>query len=34
MRHFTSVKDITDLRRALDVAFDVKQNPFGYQRTG
>ena len=34
MRHFTSVKDITDLSRALDVAFDVKQNPFGYQHLG
>ncbi|HSM48072.1 MAG TPA: N-acetylornithine carbamoyltransferase [Draconibacterium sp.] len=34
MRHFTSVKDIPDLRQALDVAFDVKQNPYGYQHLG
>ncbi len=34
MRHFTSVKDIPDLRQALDVAFDVKRNPFGYQHLG
>lgn len=34
MRHFTSVKDIPDLRQALGTAFDIKQNPFGYQHLG
>jgi N-succinyl-L-ornithine transcarbamylase len=34
MKHFTSVKDIPDLYQALDVAFDVKENPFGYQHLG
>ena len=34
MRHFTSIKDISDLNRALKVAFDVKKNPFGYQHLG
>ena len=34
MKHFTSVKDITDLRHALDVAFDVKKNPFAYRNLG
>jgi N-succinyl-L-ornithine transcarbamylase len=34
MRHFTSVNDINDLRKALDVAFDVKKNPFAYSHLG
>jgi N-succinyl-L-ornithine transcarbamylase len=34
MRHFTSVTDIDDLRVALDVAFDVKKNPFSYSHLG
>ncbi len=34
MRHFTSVNDIKDLRNALDVAFDVKKNPFAYSHLG
>jgi len=34
MRHFTSVNDIPDLKKALDVAFDVKRNPFAYSHLG
>ena len=34
MRHFTSVNDIKDLKKALDVAFDVKKNPFAYSHLG
>jgi len=34
MKHFTSVKDIANLRQALDVAFDVKKNPFGHKHLG
>jgi N-succinyl-L-ornithine transcarbamylase len=34
MRHFTSVNDIPDLRKALDVAFDVRKNPFAYSHLG
>jgi N-succinyl-L-ornithine transcarbamylase len=34
MRHFTSVNDIKDLRNALEVAFDVKKNPFAYSHLG
>jgi N-succinyl-L-ornithine transcarbamylase len=34
MRHFTSVNDIPDLQAALDVAFDVKKNPFAYTGLG
>ncbi len=34
MRHFTSVHDIPDLKKALDVAFDVKKNPFAYGHLG
>jgi N-succinyl-L-ornithine transcarbamylase len=34
MRHYTSVHDIPDLKKALDVAFDVKRNPFAYQHLG
>jgi N-succinyl-L-ornithine transcarbamylase len=34
MRHFTSVNDISDLKKALEVAKDVKKNPFAYQHLG
>lgn len=34
MRHFTSVNDIPDLKKALDVASDVKRNPFSYSHLG
>jgi N-succinyl-L-ornithine transcarbamylase len=34
MRHFTSVNDIPDLKKALEVAFDVKKNPFAYSHLG
>lgn len=34
MRHFTSVNDIPDLRKALEVAFDVRKNPFAYSHLG
>jgi len=34
MRHFTSVNDLPDLKSALETAFEVKKNPFGYQDLG
>ncbi|NQU88066.1 MAG: N-acetylornithine carbamoyltransferase [Mariniphaga sp.] len=34
MRHFTSVKDIGDLNQAVEVALDVKKNPFAYSHLG
>jgi N-succinyl-L-ornithine transcarbamylase len=34
MRHFTSVNDVPDLKKALDVAFDVKRNPYAYTHLG
>jgi N-succinyl-L-ornithine transcarbamylase len=34
MRHFTSVNDVPDLKKALEVAFDVKKNPFSYSHIG
>ncbi len=34
MRHFTSIKDLPDLKRALETAFDVKKNPFSYSHLG
>jgi N-succinyl-L-ornithine transcarbamylase len=34
MRHFTSVNDIKDLKNALEVAFEVKKNPFAYSHLG
>lgn len=34
MRHFTSVHDIPDLKKALDIAFDIKKNPFAYSHLG
>ncbi|MGB4078176.1 MAG: N-acetylornithine carbamoyltransferase [Prolixibacteraceae bacterium] len=34
MRHFTSVNDIPDLKKALETAFDVKSNPTAYAHLG
>ena len=34
MKNFISVKDIPNLRYALDVAFDLKKNPYSYQHLG
>lgn len=34
MRHFTSVKDIPSIQKALEVAFEVKKNPYGFQHMG
>lgn len=34
MRHFTSVNDIPDLKQALDVAFEVRKNPFAFSHLG
>ncbi len=34
MRHFTSVKDIPNIQKALEVAFEVKKNPYGFQHLG
>lgn len=34
MRHFTSVNDIPDLKKALDVAFEVRKNPFAFSHLG
>jgi len=34
MRHFTSVNDIPDLKKALETAFDVKSNPSAYAHLG
>jgi N-succinyl-L-ornithine transcarbamylase len=34
MRHFTSVKDIPDIKEALKVASDVKKNPFAFSHLG
>ncbi|MBN2773783.1 MAG: acetylornithine carbamoyltransferase, partial [Prolixibacteraceae bacterium] len=34
MRHFTSVKDIGNLNKAVEVALDVKRNPFAYKHLG
>ncbi|HKL32480.1 MAG TPA: N-acetylornithine carbamoyltransferase [Tangfeifania sp.] len=34
MKHFTSVKDIPDLKKAVEIAFDVKRNKFAYQHLG
>ena len=34
MKHFTSVKDIPDLKKAVEFALDVKQNKFAYQHLG
>lgn len=34
MRHFTSVIDLPDLKKALELAFDVKRNPYAYTHLG
>ncbi len=34
MKHFTSVKDIPDLRKAVESALDIKKNRFAYQHLG
>ena len=34
MKKFTSVKDIPDLKKAVEIAFDVKKNKFAYQSFG
>jgi N-succinyl-L-ornithine transcarbamylase len=34
MKHFTSVKDIPDLKKAVEIAFEVKKNKFSYQHLG
>jgi N-succinyl-L-ornithine transcarbamylase len=34
MRQFTSVYDLPNLKLALDIAFEVKKNPFGHQHLG
>ena len=34
MKNFTSVKDIPDLKKAIEIAFDVKKNKFAYQHLG
>jgi len=34
MRHFTSVNDLPDLKKALEAAFEVKQNPYAYMHLG
>ncbi|MCX6222094.1 MAG: N-acetylornithine carbamoyltransferase [Bacteroidia bacterium] len=34
MRHFTSVYDIPDLKAAVDMAREIKKNPYGYQYLG
>jgi len=34
MKKFTSVKDIPDLKKAVEIAFDVKRNKFAYQHLG
>ncbi|MBQ0025165.1 MAG: acetylornithine carbamoyltransferase [Bacteroidales bacterium] len=34
MRHFTSIKQIGDLQKAMDLAFEVKKNPFADQHLG
>jgi N-succinyl-L-ornithine transcarbamylase len=34
MRHFISVKDIPDLKQAVKIASDLKQNPYGFSHLG
>ena len=34
MKHFTSVKDVGSLSQALELALEVKKNPFGYKDLG
>ena len=34
MKHFTSVYDIPDLKKAVEMAREIKKNPYGYQHLG
>ncbi|MEK7719463.1 MAG: N-acetylornithine carbamoyltransferase [Bacteroidota bacterium] len=34
MKHFTSVYDIPDLKEAVEMAREIKKNPYGYQHLG
>lgn len=34
MKKFTSVKDIPSIEKALETAYEVKKNPFGFQHLG
>jgi N-succinyl-L-ornithine transcarbamylase len=34
MKNYTSVKDIPGIKKALETAFEVKKNPFGFQHLG
>ncbi len=34
MKNYTSVKDIPSIEKALETAFEVKKNPFGFQHLG
>jgi hypothetical protein len=34
MRHFTSVYDFPDLDKAVQTAFEVKKNPYGFKHLG
>ena len=34
MKNFISVKDIPGIKEALEVAFEVKKNPYGFQHLG
>jgi N-succinyl-L-ornithine transcarbamylase len=34
MKHFTSVKDIPDLKKAVETALEIKKNRFGYKNLG
>src|SRR5680860_294990 len=34
MKNYTSVKDIPSIKEAIQIAFEVKKNPFGYQHLG
>jgi len=34
MKKFTSVKDIPSFEKALETAFEVKKNPYGFQHLG
>ncbi len=34
MKHFISVKDIPDIKKAVEIALDVKKNKFAYQHLG
>ncbi|HKL33451.1 MAG TPA: hypothetical protein VJ919_13000, partial [Tangfeifania sp.] len=34
MKHFTSVKDIPDLKKAVEIAFEIKKERFSFQHLG